>query len=355
MVAALAVSTTVRAADPALPDARPVPDMQVLPLPYAQASFEHVGRELTRYHFGPDLRRPFWYPIIGPEGRSLTRMGKPDDPGQSLTQAEQPKDPNKPENPLGHSHQNSVWISHKDVNGVDFWRDGGPIAGQIVHQLGREGLEYDDGPEASTMLSRNVWNDAQGKTVMFERRRSTVVPGEDGSWWLIIDVQFEAPPGGEVTLGKTPFGPIGVRMAKTIGVKDGGGRILNSSGQRSEKEAFRKPARWVDYSGPITRSQTAGITLMDHPANTRHPVPFHVRDDGWMGACLTLDEPLVIPSGKHLRLRYGLWVHPSVPDGPTIERRWQSFTKQPMASLEMKSPPKKQKPSGPAPTAKRLK
>jgi hypothetical protein len=108
LFAGLSVSNTLCAADPALPDAKPVPDMQVLPLPYAQASFEREGRELTRYHFGPDLRRPFWYPLVGPEGRSLTRMGKPDDPGQSVTQAEQPKDSNKPENPQGHSHQNSV-------------------------------------------------------------------------------------------------------------------------------------------------------------------------------------------------------------------------------------------------------
>ena len=89
------------------------------------------------------------------------------------------------------------------------------------------------------------------------RRRAEPVtaaaPDEAGSWWLTIDLQFEAPPKSRVVLGKTPFGPIGVRMAKTIGVTDGGGRILNSAGQRNEAEVFHKPARWVDYSGPITR------------------------------------------------------------------------------------------------------
>ena len=80
-------------------------------------------------------------------------------------------------------------------------------------------------------------------------------------------------------------------MAKTIGVTDGGGRILNSAGQRNEAEAFRKPARWVDYSGPITSEQTAGITLMDHPANLNHPSPFHVHNNGWMGISLTLERP----------------------------------------------------------------
>lgn len=336
VVAALFVAAAVPAAETPLPDAKPVPDMQVLPLPYNQAAFEYQGRELTRYHFGDQLRRPFWYPIVGPAGRSLTRMNMPGDPGRSLTQAVQPQDPNAPEDPLGHSHQTSLWISHKDVNGIDFWRDGGPIAGQIVHQTSREGLQYDDGPAAS-LLTLNHWNDPQGKTLMIERRRATVAPGEGDSWWMTIDLEFEAPPGGRVTLGKTPFGPIGVRMAKTIGVTDGGGRILNSAGQRNEAEAFRKPARWADYSGPITRQHAAGITLMDHPANLNHPSPFHVRDNGWMGISLTLENPVVITAEKPLRLRYGLWIHPDVPDLGTLDDHWQAFARSELVSMKKKS------------------
>ena len=96
-----------------LPDAKPVPAMQVIPLPHNQAAFQHVGRELTRYHFAPTQHRPFWYPILGPSGRSHTRMGHPHDP-------------------ISHSHHNSVWISHNDVGGVSFWADTGK--GRIVHQ-----------------------------------------------------------------------------------------------------------------------------------------------------------------------------------------------------------------------------
>ena len=341
ILAATIIPATVLAAEPSLPDAKPVPDMQVLPLPYDQAAFEHQGRELTRYHFGPQLRRPFWYPITGPAGRSLTRMNMPDDPGRSITQDTQPLDPKKPKDPGGHSHQTSVWISHKDVNGIDFWRDGGPIAGQIVHQTSREGLEYDDGASAS-LLSLNHWNDPQGKTLMIERRRATMKPDEGGSWWMTIDLQFEAPQGGEVTLGKTPFGPLGVRMAKTIGVTDGGGRILNSEGQRNEAGTFQKPARWLDYSGPITNQQAAGITLMDHPANFGHPTPFQVRDNGWMGTSLTLNAPITITPGKPLRLRYALWVHPDVPDADKIDQQWQAFAREEPALMTMKpKPPKK--------------
>lgn len=357
LLACATLAGAVCPADEPLPDAKPVPDMQVLPLPYDQASFEHLGRELTRYHFGPQLRRPFWYPITGPGGRSLTRMNMPGDPGRSLTRDAQPSDPFKPEDPLGHSHQTSVWIAHKDVSGIDFWRDGGPIAGQIVHQTCREGLEYEDSAGAASLLSLNHWNDPQGKTLLIERRRATVAPGEGDSWWLVVDLQFEAPPDGKVTLGKTPFGPIGVRMARSISVCDGGGRILNSAGQRNEAEALRKPACWLDYSGPIAKDQTAGIALMDHPANPRHPASFQLRDNGWMGVALTLDEPLEIVPQKPLRLRYGLWVHAGVPDAGQLDRQWQSFARQELASMQMKKPhksakPAKAKPAKPEPAPK---
>src|SRR4030095_844411 len=109
-------------------------------------------------------------------------------------------------------------------------------------------------------------------------------------WLLIMDVQLDAR-NGPVTLGKTPFGLIGVRMAKTIGVNDGGGTIRNSEGAVNESEVFWKTARWVDYSGPITARASEGIVLMDHPDNPHHPAVYHVRNDGWMGASLTFAGP----------------------------------------------------------------
>src|SRR5689334_505971 len=86
------------------PTPKPVPAMQVLPLPQSQAAVEWNGREISRYYFGGDNRRTYLYPLIGPSGKSHTRMGHPRDPN-------------------GHSHHNGLWISHHDVNGVGFWND----------------------------------------------------------------------------------------------------------------------------------------------------------------------------------------------------------------------------------------
>ena len=48
------------------PKPKPVPLMQVVPMPYDQASFQRDGVELTRYHFVPGLHRPFLFPVVGP-------------------------------------------------------------------------------------------------------------------------------------------------------------------------------------------------------------------------------------------------------------------------------------------------
>ena len=317
VVGVILAALVCRASETELPGARPVPAMQVLPLPYDQASFQHDGEELTRYHFGASLQRPFLYPLTGPEGRSLTRMGHPHDP-------------------VTHSHHNSVWIAHQNVGGVNFWEDN--PKGRIVC---RRIEQYEDGADSAWLLGVNAWQDAAGSVLMNERRRIEVKWLEPGQYLVILDLQWEAPGREPLTLGQTAFGPIGVRMAKTIGPRDGGGRLLNSEGQRDEAQAFHRPARWVDASGPVTDRATAGITLMDHPSNPGYPTPFHLRDDGWMGVSPTFRGPLVIAAGKPLRLRYGLWIHPGVPDRARVDACWKPFSESPLPSMERSKPKNK--------------
>lgn len=285
--------------------------MQAVPLAYDQVSFQRDGAEIARYHFGPTLRRPFVFPVIGPSGRSLTRLGHPQDPES-------------------HSHHNSVWISHNDVNGVSFWDD--RAKGRIVHKRIER---FEDGTEVASVLAINAWTADSGQVLLNERRLTTVQPLPKNEWLLLIDLQLE-PAGEAVILGKTPFGLIGVRMAKTIGVNDGGGTIRNSEGAVNEAGVFWKPAKWVDYSGPITDKASEGITLMDHPSNPNHPTVFHVRNDGWMGASLTFDGPRAIQPGKLLTLRYGLYIHNGIPDVKLLQKHWEEFARIQPADLGMK-------------------
>lgn len=322
----LSVRTALAQAPPAQPAPQPVPRMQAVPQPYEQVSFQREGVEVARYHFGPTLPRPFVFPLVGPAGRSLTRMGHPRD-------AE------------SHSHHNSVWVSHQSVDGVNFWEDrrgGGRIVHQRVERLD-DGPDLPDVADAAAVTGVNHWvNGADQSVLLVERRRTMIQLLPNDEMLLLLDLQLEPGPGrAAATLGKTAFGPIGVRMAKTIGTHDGGGVLRNSAGGTGEAAIFRKPAKWVDYSGPITASAIEGCTLFDHPSNPSHPSPFHVRADGWMGACLTFDKERAIVQGRPLRLRYGVYVHAGMPSVEEIERRWQAFaqTQVPDLTPKPKTPP----------------
>jgi hypothetical protein len=170
---------------------------------------------------------------------------------------------------------------------------------------------------------------------LLERRLTQVAPLDKGEWLLTLDLELRAAK-EDVELAKTPFGVVGVRMAKTIGVNDGGGTIRNSEGGVNEAGVFWKRARWVDYSGAITPKAVEGITLLDHPQNPNHPTVFHVRNDGWMGASLTFDGPRTIPREAPLRLRYGLYVHAGMPPANNIERIWKRFAEEQIQELPTK-------------------
>lgn len=296
----------------------PVPRVQAVPLPGDVTSFRLDDRELVAFHHDPRAIRPFWYPLRSSHEPSLTRMGHPHDP-------------------VGHSHHTSAWISHNAVEGIDFWGDRAKRQGRIVTvEIPRDA--HVDGADAASLRTVNHWLDAaDGTIVAIERRRTEVRPlAGPGDWLLVVDLEFAPPPGRSLTFGATGFGPIGVRMARSIGVHDGGGRILNSAGERNEKEVFRRLAAWCDYAGRITNDADGfgGIAIFNHPDNPRHPTAFHVRDDGWMGCCLSLDDPVTVADGDTLRLRYALWVHDGIPDAAAVGRRWDIF-----AALPPPEPP----------------
>lgn len=308
------MTTLFSAVCPVAAEPYAVPRMQALPLPREEVSFERDGVELARYHFGSDFNRPFVFPLIGPAGRSITRFGHLTDP-------------------QGHRHHYSVWVSHKDVDGVSFWEDEVPPRGRIVHQSTEK---ISDSPDEASVQTVNAWMDADGHVLLRERRRTCARDLTGGEWLLIVDIEL-SPAGSAITLGRTPFGLFCVRMAATISVRPGGGLIRSSEGGMNEKEIYGKSAKWVDYSGPITASAIEGATLFDHPANPNHPSVFHVRDDGWMCASLTFKGPRVIASESPLRLRYGVYVHAGLTPPARLHAQWTEFAGIPVEPLAAKS------------------
>jgi len=269
--------------------------VQAVPLGYDGVSFQVDGVELARYNTGRFAHRPYLFPLIGPSGRMLTRMGHPHDP-------------------TGHRHHYSVWLAHHKVNELDFWGDEGDN-----RQVHVNFIELDDGPQTARLACEIAWVDGGGRPLLNERREIAVTyPGDfpapgrgdlrNAYWYLDITSRLK-PAGGPVTLGVTPFGMLGVRMAKSIGVRDGGGRIRNSNGQVNESEVFAQPARWCDYSGWVDEGIWEGITAFDSPRNFGYPAEWHVRDDGWMCPSQFRRRALPLPAGGDVTFRHRLLIH----------------------------------------------
>ncbi len=279
---------------------RHFPRMQVRPQ-WPLEGAVHVsdlGSPFTSLHLS--ARRPYLYPVIGPDGIALTEVGKPHDPTGS------------------HAHHYSLWVAHNSVGGKDFWSERG---GTIVH----EGFDLmEDGPVFARLVQRTRWS-ADERPVLRERRTLTFHATPEAYRLIDVDLELSAPAQEAVVVGKSTFGFLAVRVAQSMTVFDGGGEIRNAEGARNERDVHLRKSRWIDLSGPVAPGKRGGVAILDHPSNPNHPTAWHCRDDGWAGASAAAEGPISIAPGKPLRLRYRVVLHRGDAVAGEVARRFEEF------------------------------
>lgn len=281
----------------------PLPKCQALPLPGQQVAFEIDGVERLRWHHGGEYPRPFFYPLAGPSGTSLTRMGHPGD--------------------FTHDHHRSVWFAHANVAGMDFWGEGGKSR---IRQ--ERWLAYDDRDGYAAMAVELGWYGPDGQKLIQHELVAAVTPLPQQELLIELQSTLTAIP-NELTLGQSNFGLLAVRVAKNISGFFGGGVITSSAGRTGEAANFGEPAAWMDYSGPVRAGGREGITYMDHPTNLEHPPRWHVREDGWMGASICRLRPIELRPDSPFVVRYLLHVHRGAVDPHVASAHLASFSKLP--------------------------
>lgn len=292
---------------------KPIPRCEVVPLPNHEVSFRVDGTERTRWHYGEQYPRPFFYPLNGPSGVTLTRMGHPGAPD--------------------HDHHRSVWFAHFKVLGIDFWGDGRNDA--FIRQL--QWLAYDDADDEGRMAVRIGWFDGHDPAELLVQELAVAVR-DDGAGGTLLETHSRfVPRADSLEFQKTNFGFQAVRVARSLSGFFGGGTITNSEGQVGEKAIFGQPARWMDYSGNIrTQAEPVveGITFLDHPQNPGQPTRWHVREDGWMGASPCMTEGIVTTREKPLELRYLLHAHARGADAGRADALHARFSSSPGLQVE---------------------
>ena len=213
------------------------------------------GRLFTTCVNSADFKAPFMAPVLTKDGISFTRA--------DLHHKE-------------HPHQRSIFIGIGDVNGYDFWNEHGKPLGLIRAQsVNTSG----DGGQATVSVS-SIWEGRRGKKFLDEERIYSFSKVSDTCVKVDISLKLTASY-GDIKFCKTKeAGPLGIRVADEMRVKQGGS-FVNAEGGVNEDGCWGKSARWCNYSG-VVQGKMIGIAAFDHPGNERYPTAWHVRNYGLM-------------------------------------------------------------------------
>jgi sugar phosphate isomerase/epimerase len=256
------------------------------------------GKLFTEYNY-QNVPRPFFYPVIGPTGVPVNRHW--------------PMKDINPDEAKDHIHHRSLWFTHGEINGHDFWGEGRG-SGKIVHD---KFLKVSSGPETGEITSTNKYVANDGQVVCTDTRTHKFYNTTDGQ---IMDFEITIHASeGDVVLGDTKEGSMAIRLTPTMRLKGkvGNGHIVNSEGHTDGK-TWGKRAAWCDYYGPVD-DQVVGVAIFDHPSNPKHPTWWHVRDYGLFaanpfGVHNFEDKPkgvgdITIPAGESLTFKYRFYFH----------------------------------------------
>jgi hypothetical protein len=271
------------------------------------------GALFTEYCF-KDVPRPYFYPVIGPTGVAVNRNWPMKD---------------GPDEEKDHPHHRSLWYTHGEINGQDFWSESGR-AGKVVHN---KFLKVESGPDVGVVQSSNKYVARDGEVICTDTRTHKFYSGTDGRI-MDFEVTIHASQ-GKVVMGDTKEGSMAIRLTPTMRLKGkvGKGHIVNSEGHR-DGETWGKRATWCDYYGPV-EGQIVGVAIFDHPQNPKHPTWWHVRDYGLFaanpfGVSYFERKPrgtgdINIEAGESLTWRYRFYFHKGDEKQAKVDEHYQKY------------------------------
>lgn len=272
------------------------------------------GQPFTGLHndLGP---KPILFPITGPTGKAMTRAY----PMENVKGEKQ-----------DHPHHRSLWFTHGDVNGLDFWaeKEG---HGNIEHV---EFTAVERGSNVS-VTETCKWVAPDKVVHLTDTRVYGFSTAPDGSRIIDFDITLQAPADKSVKFGDTKEGTFGIRVPTVLDVdKKQGGKIVNSAG-KTDADAWGQPAAWVDYSGVI-EGEKVGVTIMNHPSSFRYPTTWHVRTYGLFAANpfglgafpskLKDDGSVTLAPGKSMTLRYRVLLHKGDASEAKLDEAFKAYS-----------------------------
>jgi hypothetical protein len=252
----------------------------------------------TSYILSQDEKYPFFFPVNGPSNASVTSM----------------RNANYP-------HHSSLFFGCDRVNGGNYWQEG-LERGQII-SIRADIIE--SGNDKVIIENECIWRRPNASAPIKDTRKITITAPSNDIYQIDFDVTLEMLM--DVIIEKTNHSLFSGRMDADLAVINGG-TMINSNGEKGEKETFGKKAAWIDFYGKRGDKQE-GMAIMQHPSNEWYPAPWFTRDYGFFSPTPMYwpqnDKETVLKKGQTVKLKYRVLVHSGDTTNAKIAEQFEKY------------------------------
>ena len=221
------------------------------------------GQPFTEYLIKSGSK-PILWPIIGPTGKRVTRNW----PMENGVAGETDRD---------HPHQRSLWFTHGDVNGIDFWSEG---KGRIEH---REFVKVEGGPAGRDRHAQRLAQPRRQQAASARRADAAPSAPTPTRRWIDFDIaaQGHARPGRvRRHEGRLIRRAHGFEHARRLEAR--AARSSTATARRTPPRGANRPPGSTT-TGPSTARRWASPSSTI-PSSFRFPTHWHVRTYGLFAA-----------------------------------------------------------------------
>lgn len=249
--------------------------------------------------------KPFMHPVQTPAGHLLSLL-----------------------EPADHLWHRGLWFTIKFVNGDNFWEERPPFGTQCV--VGIPEITHGSPEDVELRLALDWIAPNGGQRMIAERRTIRSRATDDAfviDWGTILTAERD------ITLDRTPYttwggyGGLSFRGSRSWLVD----RFLLPDGVADSRPVGQTGA-WCEMSGPLDggANLSAGLAMLDHPDNPRHPTPWYAGGAGsgnFLNSALLFHESMRLHEGEMLTLRYRVLIHDGVWDTKRLRAEYEQWLK----------------------------
>ena len=256
------------------------------------------GAPFTSYLWGGNLRKPILYPLISPDGVTLTR-GNPPLPGERTD----------------HPHHTGLWFNYSNVNNIDYWNNSDAIKPEARAKYGS--IDHDrivsakSGPISGELVTESTWYPSSDVPAIGSNQQPPVL--HQTTRYVFSKIAIDGKPARAIDMTVTlkalqasvfhddKDGMLGIRVAHFLEsasaqpevLRDANGiatpvaapaagatGVYRTSEGKVGGDAWGTRGKWCELSGTTADGKAETIAVLDHTGNPNYPTYWHARDYG---------------------------------------------------------------------------